>query len=94
MTRLLLILVILLLLCLAPLPYGYFQFIRFAAMAGFVYMGIKEETDIKYVFFGLAILFQPFIKIALGRSVWNVVDVMVAVFLLVLTFSKNNSHKV
>ena len=30
----------------------------------------------------LALLFQPFIKIALGRSIWNIVDIVVAVGLL------------
>lgn len=30
----------------------------------------------------LAILFQPFFKIALGRGMWNVVDVAVAGLLL------------
>jgi hypothetical protein len=30
----------------------------------------------------LAILFQPFEKIALGREVWNVLDVIVGVGLL------------
>jgi hypothetical protein len=31
----------------------------------------------------LAILFQPFAKIALGRTLWNVVDVIVGIALIV-----------
>ena len=31
----------------------------------------------------LAILFQPFFKIALGRDLWNVVDVIVGAGLIV-----------
>jgi hypothetical protein len=34
------------------------------------------------VYVGLAILFQPLIKIALGRLIWNIVDVIVAAGLL------------
>ena len=34
----------------------------------------------------LALLFQPFYKIALGRTVWNVVDVIVAIGLIILFF--------
>lgn len=35
-------------------------------------------------FGGLALLFQPFFKIALGRTMWNVVDVVVAIGLVAL----------
>jgi hypothetical protein len=35
-----------------------------------------------FIYVVLAILFQPFEKIALGREVWNVLDVIVGVGLL------------
>jgi hypothetical protein len=35
------------------------------------------------VYVCLAILFQPFFKIALGRALWNIVDVFVGVWLLI-----------
>lgn len=81
-----LILVVLLLLCLADMPYGYYQFVRFAAMMSFVWMAWeamqkKNETEV-FLYVGLAILFQPLVKIALGRTMWNVVDVGVAWFLI------------
>ena len=81
-----LILSILLFLCLLNMPYGYYQFVRFAAMAGFAYLaysaneqGNKNET---FVYIALAILFQPFVKIALGRTLWNIVDLVVGLGLL------------
>lgn len=37
-----------------------------------------------FIFAALAILFQPFMKIALGRVIWNVVDIIVAVGLIYL----------
>ena len=87
-----LILAILFFLCLFNMPYGYFQIVRFAALVGFAILaynaneqGHKKEVTI-YVC--LAILYQPLIKIALGRVVWNVVDVIVGVGLIASIFIK------
>jgi hypothetical protein len=80
------ILAILLFLCLADMPYGYYQFVRFASAAFFVYAAYNEnETgrkELVIVFIVLAILFQPFFKITLGRTLWNIVDVIVGLGLL------------
>ena len=38
------------------------------------------------IYAALALLFQPFFKIALGRDLWNVVDVVVGIGLLVSLF--------
>lgn len=88
MNNLKLLLAALLLLCLAPMPYGYYQFIRLASMIAFAVMAYqyyeKKQEVLVITFAGLAILFQPFYKIALGREMWNVVDIVVAVGLLVL----------
>lgn len=40
--------------------------------------------DRMILFIVLAILFQPFAKIALGRVLWNIVDVIVAGYLIYL----------
>jgi len=81
------ILSVLLLLCLAPMPYGYYEFVRFIAMVIFGVMAYKycetRQMNWAVTFGALAVLFQPFIKIALGRMMWNVVDVIVAVLLIV-----------
>lgn len=83
-----LILAALLLLCLAPMPYGYYQLVRFVAMVVFAvlaYRYYEEKQEVLMVVFGaLALLFQPFVKIALGRTLWNVVDVVVAILLIAL----------
>ena len=44
-------------------------------------------------FGGLALLFQPFLKVALGRTTWNVVDVVVAVGLVMLWIEENKQRK-
>ncbi|MFL5765936.1 MAG: DUF6804 family protein [Bacteroidia bacterium] len=86
------VLAALLVLCLADMPYGYFQFVRFAGMLVFGYLaytanerGLKIEA---VVFVVLAVLFQPLMKISLGREIWNIVDVIVALGLLITLFIK------
>lgn len=79
---------VLLLLCLADMPYGFYQLVRFAAMAAFGYLAydyFKQKRDgLGVVFVLLALLFQPFFKVSLGRAVWNCVDVVVAIGLFYL----------
>ena len=79
-----------LLLCLAPMPYGYFQFVRLVTTIAFGVMAFRYYQERKewlaYTFGTLALLFQPFYKIALGRTIWNVVDVIVAIGLVILFF--------
>lgn len=95
-----LILAILLLLCLADMPYGFYQLVRFVAAGAFAYLSydyfkLKKE-GLGFVFAALALLFQPFFKVALGRVVWNIVDVIVAVglfILLIRSFGKKNNAK-
>jgi len=84
------ILAFLMLLCLAPMPYGYFQLVRFLSTIFYGVMAyryyIERKEWLAYTFGTLALLFQPFYKIALGRTVWNIVDVIVAIGLLILFF--------
>lgn len=88
MKYLYLIISFLLLLCLLPMPYGYYMFVRFVSMVAFgvmSYQYIQKKQAVWAVTFGaLALLFQPFIKVALGRTMWNIVDVIVAVLLIIL----------
>lgn len=83
-----LVLAVIFLLCLAPMPYGYYELVRFVAMVAFGLMAYKyhqAQNSVYAITFGaLALLFQPFIKLALGRTMWNIVDVVVALLLIVL----------
>ena len=85
-------LVILLGLCLLDMPYGFYQLVRFAALVGFGFLAYnaneKEQHTAMLVYGALALLFQPFFKIALGRGLWNVVDVVVAFGLIFTLFKK------
>jgi hypothetical protein len=86
------ILAILFFICLADLPYGFYQFVRFAALVGFAILAYqaseKEYKREMIIYICLAVLFQPLIKISLGREIWNVVDVVVGLALLVSIFLK------
>ena len=86
MKLLYLLISILLFLCLIDMPYGYYQFVRFAAAGFFAYAAYHENEsgrkEMTIVFILLALLFQPFFKVALGRILWNIVDVVVGLGLL------------
>lgn len=75
------------LICLANMPYGYYQLIRFLAMVGFGVLAYranqKGNLNMTVTYILLAMMFQPIFKIALGRFLWNVVDVIVAIGLII-----------
>lgn len=60
--------------------------ILFIIFARQYYVTKKEELAI--TFGVLALLFQPLFKISLGREVWNMVDVAVAILLLILWYKE------
>jgi len=84
------VLAILFFACLLEMPYGFYQFVRFAGLLGFAILAYQanqqgRQTEM-FIYAGLALLFQPFFKIALGRQMWNIVDVVVGLGLLVSIF--------
>ena len=85
-------LAILFFLCLADMPYGYYQFVRFIGLVGFVilaYQANQQGKQTEMIIYGaLTLLFQPLFKIALGRELWNIVDVVVGIGLLISIFMK------
>jgi hypothetical protein len=91
-----LILSVLFLLCLADMPYGYYELVRIVGLIGFAllaYQANQKGNQVEMILYiGLALLFQPFFKIALGRFLWNLVDVIVAIGLL-LSIVLNNKNK-
>lgn len=97
MKNLKIIFAVALLLCWLKMPYGYYQFIRFGGMVVFGLLAFQEwETNNKgkaFLYIALAILFQPFEKIALGRTLWNIVDTAVAGWLFLESFNNKNLNK-
>lgn len=91
------VLAIMFLVCLANMPYGYYQFARFAGMVGFALLAyvasVRKSHAEVIICIVLGILFQPFIKIALGRAIWNIVDVLVATGLIISIFARPRNGK-
>ncbi len=74
------------------MPYGFYQFVRLAGLFGFAilaYQAYEQGRQTEMIIYGgLALLFQPFFKIALGRQIWNIVDVIVGIGLVISIFMK------
>lgn len=72
------------------MPYGFYQLVRIVALIGFgilAYKANEENRNTEMIIYGgLALLFQPFFKIALGREIWNIVDVIVGIGLIASLF--------
>ena len=85
-----LILAALLMLCLLDMPYGFYQLVRYLSLIGFSFLAYQaSEADSKnemFIYIALAILFQPILKISLGRELWNIVDVIVSIGLVASIF--------
>ena len=97
MKQVYLILAAMMLLCLAPMPYGYFQLVRFVTMVVFGVIAyqyyLRQKTVATVIFIVLAVLFQPIYKIALGRITWNIIDVLVAGLLIALFVMEKRLEK-
>ena len=88
------ILSILFLICLLDMPYGYYQFVRFIGMISFGLLAFENYQNNQtwfVIWISSALLINPFFKLALGRDMWNIVDVIWAVLLIVSIFL-NNKH--
>lgn len=90
------VLAALLFLCLLHFPYSYYVLVRWFAMIGFgflAYFAYKDKQNTLTIIFVLfAILFQPFEKIALGRTLWNIVDVIIGAGLVISCFFPSKKH--
>ena len=91
------ILAILLFLCLADMPYGYYQFVRFSSCVAFGYLAYvsnREKSESQAIIYVvLVLLFQPFIKISLGRELWNIVDAIVGAGLTISVINESKKSK-
>jgi hypothetical protein len=74
------------------MPYGFYQLVRFLALVGFSILAYrayeKNNKNEMIIYIGLALLFQPFIKVVLGREIWNIIDVLVGLGLLISNFRR------
>lgn len=79
-----------LLLCILPMPYGFYTIIRVVITVLSCYLAYQyysfNKVFLALTFGIIALLFQPFVKLTLGRELWLIVDIVVAALLLILSF--------
>ncbi len=78
----------LLLLALYPeLPYGYYQLLKIVVFCLFGFYAIREmmldpERARPWIVLGVALVYNPFIKLALGRPLWSLVSLLTIAILI------------
>ena len=81
------ILAVMLLICLLDMPYGYYQLVRivsFVLFGYFAYIQYRRKQVILFLVFLIAsLMFNPIIKVTLGKLLWQTADVIFAGLLLV-----------
>lgn len=91
------VLAVLLFSCLANFPYGYFQLVRTFGLIGFTILSFQAYKQAKQlemiVYVSLAVLFQPLFKISLGREIWNIVDIIVGIGLILSIYMNKHQTK-
>ncbi len=79
------------------MPYGYFQLVRFVGMTGFIILAYfdkeKEDKTILIIWICSAVLINPIFKIALGRTIWNIADLIWSVILLTTFIKEYHSDR-
>ncbi len=68
----------------APLPYGYYQMLRWVVGGIAIYMAYKsyswEKRWATWIFGIVAVLFNPVVPIHLTKEIWQPIDGVCAVF--------------
>lgn len=71
-------------------PYGYYQLLRFVTCGVAVYVAFMAYNWQKiwavWLFGFIALLFNPLIPIHLSRELWQPIDVICAILLIVIAF--------
>ncbi|MBB3544112.1 DUF6804 family protein [Rhizobium sp. BK399] len=89
----------LLVLAVLPFPYGYYMFLRLvvavaSALTALTIYKAKQSLSYEVVALGLvALLFNPFIVVALSRLLWLPIDLAVAALLAYLALRKDNTAR-
>lgn len=90
-------LAIALIVCLFPMPYGYYTLVRFATTIFFGCIAFDFYTNNRIPLCitasSIALLFQPFLKITLEKTLWNIIDIAVAILLIILWYKNNKELK-
>lgn len=76
--------------CLTQMPYDYYMILRVVSSLFFLLLSYYEWNDDKkplgIFWFYSAILMNPIAQVHLGRFLWNIVDVIWSIILLITAF--------
>lgn len=79
--------IVILLLALGSLPYGYYQFLRWAITiigAYSAYLAYEQKNvTLTWIFGLMAILFNPIIPFTFEKNVWQTIDVITAIIIII-----------
>jgi len=69
------------------MPYGYYQLLRIVIFCAAIYLAIIEKRDADngwlWAFVACALVYNPLVKLALGREVWAIVNIgTIALFVI------------
>lgn len=87
------LLIIFLFLALLPLPYGYYILLRFLVCFGTIrelFIVPLNNMDTTFILIAIAVLYNPIIKMPLGRPIWTIVNVLTALYFIFYLFKKHN----
>jgi len=72
-------------------PYGFFTLLRLVVFGTTVYLSWLAYKSGKqawiWIFGFIALIFNPLVTLHLGRYIWKIVDLLVAVFLIISIFT-------
>lgn len=88
---------VLLLLAIAPLPYGYYQFLRIAItiVAGILAYNsfLAKQKTWFYLFIPIVILYNPILPFHLDKEIWLPINLLTFIVFLVYIFFKKDEKK-
>lgn len=83
--------------CLFKMPYQYFQLVRALGMTVFILLGYsdfkKKNKSLSIIWVCSAILINPIIKINFGKTIWNIVDIVWAILLVITLIQDITNYK-
>lgn len=79
------------------MPYFYYRFAEYALFTGFGWLSYesyqrRDDFDVK-VFFLIAVLYNPILRIPLPHIVWIIINILVIIGLILhILFSEDNPY--
>ena len=72
---------------------AYYQVLKWFVIVGAILCGInfykQKKQNLFYIFCAITILFNPIVPIFLTKSIWRIIDIIVAVIFLIAVLKIN-----